>query len=242
MRAGVDPRGLARIAGGGYVAIFVLALVANFLVLEPTLVLGDPAATAQNLTANGIAFRFAVAAMLVVLAIDVVVGWALFLLFRPASEAGSLLMLLFRLVYTTAHIGVMMFLVHTLRIGVEQIAFAEQSEALRNALVQFWLRSHGSGFTVTLIFFGLHLVLLGRLVWMSGFLPRLIGALVVIAGLGYIVDGLLWILWAGYAGAPAWTSLVIVFLPAVIGEAALGLWLLFRGVDRQAWERAGTPE
>lgn len=239
MAGAANPQLYARLAGGGYVLIFLLALSANFAALGAIIERGDPSATAANLAALEPMFRLAIVAFMLVLVADVVIGWALYLLLRPAGAGLSLLVLLFRMVYTAAQIGVLLVLVHALRIGIEGIAFGGQPEALRDALAYYFLRAHGSGFSTTLVFFGAHLILLGILVARARFLPRLIGWLVILAGAGYVIDGLAWIGWSGYGDLPGWVPMVIVFLPAVIGEASLGLWLLIRGVDREVWaERA----
>ena len=88
--------------------------------------------------------------------------------------------------------------------------------------------------TLTLIFFGLHLLLLGYLVIRSSFLPTLIGGLVMIAGAGYIIDGFNNILDLGYFGISG-AGLYVVILPALLGEGTLMLWLLIRGLNREKW-------
>ena len=73
-----EAQAVARIAGYGYLTIFVLAILADFLVLEPLGVRGDAAATAANIASSETLYRAGVAAFVVVLIADLVVGSALF--------------------------------------------------------------------------------------------------------------------------------------------------------------------
>lgn len=81
-----------------------------------------------------------------------------------------------------------------------------------------------------LVFFGLHCVLAGFLIFRSGFLPQLVGALLALGGLG----------WLTFLSPPLAASLSpYVILPGLVGEGALSLWLIARGVDVRRWnERA----
>ncbi len=76
------------------------------------------------------------------------------------------------------------------------------------------------------MFFGIHLVALGCLLSRSGYLPRVLGVLLVAAGGGYIVDSLAHVFVAGYGG-PVRAALLA---PAVVGELGLTAWLLVKGV------------
>jgi hypothetical protein len=88
-----------------------------------------------------------------------------------------------------------------------------------------------SGILITLAFWGLWLVPLGVLVFKSGFLPRVLGVLLVIAGAGYVLD--------------VATQLVSTGLPTIgqftfVGEVLLTLWLLIRGVNVERWREVGA--
>jgi hypothetical protein len=110
------------------------------------------------------------------------------------------------------------------------------STAQLEALGQVFLSANTFVVLVWGIFFGFHLLLLGYLVWASGFLPRNIGALLVIAGVGYLAQS------AGTILVPSAketldTAVVVMAIP---GELAFTLWLLIKGVDVARWnERAG---
>ena len=79
-----------------------------------------------------------------------------------------------------------------------------------------------------LVFFGFYCLLIGYLTLKSGFLPRVLGALMLFAGLGWLT-----FLWPSLAN----TLSPYNFLPGIIGEGALTLWLLIMGVEEQASHR-----
>jgi hypothetical protein len=231
------PQAYARFAGFNYLLIFVFAIFANFFVLSKLIVTGDAAATVANIASNEGLYRLAIAAFFIVLICDVFISWALYLILQKTDPHLSLLAALFRLTYTVAQIGVLLNLVSVLDfVGASDptSALAAIDEA---AWPYYFLTAHNTGFTLTLIFFGLHLLLLGYLVIRSSFLPALIGLLVMIAGAGYVADGFNEILALNYGGVPN-AALFIVLAPALVGEGSLMLWLLIRGLNRRKWEAA----
>ena len=228
------PQGYARIAGVAYFLIFALAIFANFTVIVPMVDSGDAAATAANIANGEAKFRLAIACFLGVLVCDVIVGWALFIILRPVDPNLSLLTMLFRLVYTSAQIGVALYLVNALQIIAAPDAVAAAWGGMAAPMIHHFAAMHGTGFALTLLFFGPHLILLGIMIARAPYLPTVVGLLVAIAGVGYIIDGLAPLLWDGYGDIPN-ISMFTVVLPALIGEGALMLWLLIFGVNRKRY-------
>ncbi|MBI1394175.1 MAG: DUF4386 family protein [Alphaproteobacteria bacterium] len=226
----------ARVAGFAYLMIFALAIFANFFVFEGLAAPGDASTTAANMMREEQMFRIGIACFIAVLIFDVIVGWALFVILRPTAPNHALLAMVLRLVYTTAHVGVVLYLVGALQLtaggGVAYSAFAP---AERAALAYRGLVGHNQGFAITLIFFGVHLLTLGPLLIRAPYLPSFIGILIVLAGAGYVIDGFGGILFADYGGRIA--SLVAM-VPALVGEGALTLWLLIMGVNKRRWDSA----
>jgi hypothetical protein len=171
-----------------------------------------------------------------VLVIDLVVGWALFVALQPAGASLSLLMLIFRMAYTVAHVGVVLSLLSALSFATAP-AWAAPLGAGTPALAYHFFASHGLGFTVTLIFFGVHLLLLGTLIARSGYMPRAIGGLASLAGLAYVGDGFGTILLGSY-GEHAGAVSAVVVLTALVGEGALMLWLMIWGVRKASFPGA----
>jgi hypothetical protein len=86
--------------------------------------------------------------------------------------------------------------------------------------------------------FGIHLALLGSLILTSGYIPKVLGVLLILAGAGYVIDTMANALLANY-GDYETTFLLIVAVPSVIGEFAFTIWLLLRGGKQQ--EALRTP-
>jgi hypothetical protein len=82
---------------------------------------------------------------------------------------------------------------------------------------------------IGLVFFGLHLCLLGYLLITSWLFPSWIGILMMTAGIGYLIDSSAQALLQNYA---AWSPVLeyIVLIPAVLGEFSLTIWLLVKGI------------
>jgi hypothetical protein len=85
------------------------------------------------------------------------------------------------------------------------------------------------GYDVALIPFGLHCVLTGRLIIKSTFLPRTIGALMMVAGFAYLI-----FLWPSIGDRLFFPYIVV---PVVVAEGSLTLWLLVIGVNTQRWRK-----
>ena len=182
-----SPRRAAQIAGVGYLIIFVLALFANFVVVNGLIESGDAAATAANITDSEGLFRWGIVAFAVVFVVDVVIAWALYLFFKSLSRELSLLTAWFRLVYTV-FLGVgLVFLFQALRLlgGADYLAAFDQGQ--REAQTMVSLDAFDYVWRIGLVAFGVHLILLGYLVVRSGYVTRLLGYVVMVAGAAYVV-------------------------------------------------------
>ncbi|HMG72660.1 MAG TPA: DUF4386 domain-containing protein [Pyrinomonadaceae bacterium] len=93
---------------------------------------------------------------------------------------------------------------------------------------------HAVSYINPLVFFGFYCLLIGYLIFRSTFLPRILGVLMVFAGLG----------WLTFLSPPLADSLSpYIFIPGLLGEGALTLWLLIMGVNVQRWkEQASAAE
>lgn len=93
------------------------------------------------------------------------------------------------------------------------------------------------GFDVALIFFGIHVALLGYLVFRSTYLPRIIGLLLMLGGVGCLANSVISLLALG-----AMSGRVLVLLaPVGLSEFAIAVWLLVAGANAQKWEQLVQP-
>lgn len=219
---------IALFAGIGYLFIFVSGIFANFFVLENMMISGDPSATASNILSNFGQFKTGVFSFVVMVVFDVLLAWALYLIFKPVNQKISLLSSWLRLV-NGAIFAIALFTLFDVAQLLSGKGFLEvfQPDQL-NAQVLLKLESFNSGWLIGLIFFGIHLLFLGYLIIRSGFVPKLIGLLLVIAGMGYLVDSFAQLFMSNYQDYASVFMLVVV-VPGVIGELSLTIWLLIKG-------------
>lgn len=227
-----SPQLYARFGGALYLIIIVIGLFGEVFVRDRLIVSGDAAATAKNILASESLWRFHIATELFLLICAIVLLMILFVLLRPVSRELTLLALFFNLVSIGLEAATAMYLVVALfPLGNAAYLKAFSPDQLY-AMATLSLKSHGYGFGVSLLFFGCFCVVIGRVIFRSGFLPKTLGALMQIAGLCYLTDSFALIV------APALANRLFpaILLPAFVGEASLCLWLLLKGVNAQRWK------
>lgn len=221
-------RTYALIAGVGYVALFVLGIFANFFVREGLIVGGDASQTAANVLESEGLFRWGMVSFLAIFIIDVIVAWALYVLFRRASQELSLVTAWFRIVYTVFLGVAVIFFYQGLQLlsGVGFLTVFDSSQLEAQALVA--LDTFNSTWLIGLLAFGIHLVLLGWLLLKSRQAPRILGYVLMVAGAAYVADTLAHTLLSNYVDYEQ-VFLAIVAIPSVVAEGWMSLWLLLRG-------------
>jgi hypothetical protein len=230
---GPSPQVYARVAGLILLIIAIMAPFAEFFVRQGLIVPGDVAATAENIVASESLFRAGFASDLVVFVIEVVLAAVLYVLLRPVSRTLALVMSFARLAMATI-LGLNllnMFTALQLLTGTEYAAAFDQGQ--RQALAFVFLNAQSSGYALGMVFFGLELAVLGYLVYRSGFLPRILGILLVVSALGYLANSFTVFLVPDYED----TLAVVVVVAALIGELPLTLWLLIKGVNVERWHK-----
>jgi hypothetical protein len=229
----VSPRTAALIAGAGYVAIFILAIFANFYVRTGLIQTDDPAATIQNIADSQSLFRLGIVSFLAVFILDVVIAWALYVLFRAVNRDVSLLSAWFRLVYTVM-LGVSLVFFF---VAAQMVAGGGYLSAVgpdQSAIpVMLLLDAFNYAWLIGLACFGIHLLLMGYLVIVSGAAPKALGILLGIAGAAYVIDTVANALLSNYADHAS-LFLMIVAIPSIVGELAFTVWLLLRAGKDQA--------
>ena len=224
----ISQRTAALTAGFSLLVMFFAAMFANFAVVEGMLIPNDGAATLNNVLANLPLFRFGVIAFLVVLVCDVLAAWGLYILFAPANKYLSVLAGWLRLVYATTFAAALFSLVYILRLLSDAALMGMFEASQLQSQVMLYFSNFDAAWTFSLVFFGVHLFVLGYLVIRSGYSPKWIGALLIFAGLSYIVDSFAQFLMPNYADY-ATVFLILVAVPGIIGELSLCFWLLFKG-------------
>ena len=218
----------ARMAGLLYLIYIVITIVADVFGRSPLIVYGDAAATARNIMAAEWQFRIGITGDLVSAVFFLLAAWALYVLLKSVNKNLALLFLLLNLggvaVYSINLLN--QFAAVLLLSGADylQVFQADQLQAL----AMFFLNLHHNGYWIAQIFFGAWLFPLGYLVYKSGFLPRILGIVMMIHFVGWTMTTLQFFLFPGFG--------VITYLTYPLGfisEFGLTLWLLIMGVKEQ---------
>ena len=219
-----------RAAGLLYLAIIICGIFAEFFVRSNLIISGDPIATAANITASETLFRAGIVSDLVMILSDVAIGLAFYVLLKPVSNALALLAAFFRLAQAAALGLNLLNLFFGLKLitGADYLAGFDPDQLY--ALGLMFLEAHGLGYSIALVFFGLSLLILGYLIFKSGYFPKILGILLVIASLGYLVESSAKFLLPSYEVYRAFFDQVVIG-PAFLAEFSLCLWLLIKGVS-----------
>ncbi len=221
------PTACARLTGAFYLVIIIGGLFAELGVRQRLIVPGDVAATAANLAAREGLFRLGLAGDLAAFLADVAVAALLYVLLRPAGRTLAAAAAAFRLTGTAIYAGNLLHMLGALQAVGGSASPAAFEPAQRRELMQFHLDLHAQGYDLGLVFFGVHCLLLGWLLWRSVRFPGVLGVLMAVAGAVYLAGSFTLFLAPSRSGAvePA-------YFAAFAGELAFCGWLLVRGVRR----------
>jgi hypothetical protein len=193
------------------------------------LIANDLAGTAQRVASSVGLFRSSFAAYLIEAACDITLNVLLYALLRPVSRNLSLLAACFGLMGTAVFAaGEMLYFAAALPAVDADVARVISPEA-KAALTYLCLTIYGYGFGIFAIFYGTAAVVRGYLILRSGYLPRALGAILILGGASFIAKNFLIVL------APQY-DLPYVIVPMFLAMASLTLWLLIKGVDRARWD------
>jgi hypothetical protein len=218
----------ARMAGLLYLIYMVIHVVADVMGRSRLIVWGDAATTARNIAGSAWQFRLGIMCDLLAAALFFLTAWALYVLLKPVNKNIALLFLLLNLggVAIQCSSDLFLFASQLLLSGADYLKSfpADQLPAL--AMLSLYLNKNG--FMIAQIFYGAWLFPLGYLVFKSGFLPRILGIVLMVHCAFWLMTALQFFLFPGF-GAITYVSWPLGF----IAEFGLALWLLIMGVKEQ---------
>lgn len=230
-RTGTSMRMKARITGVFYLMTILTGIFAQGYVSGTLIVEGDAAATAANILTHRGLFQLGFAVFLIEMACQVVITALFYHLLKPAGRSVSLVAAFLGLAGSVIKtFSRVFFIVPLFVLGGPHSLSAFSTEQLQ-ALALLFLKVNDRGAAIALVFFGLYALLTGYLIVRSTFLPRILGALSMLGGLG----------WLSFLYLPLGYRLFpYVAAFGLLGAAALIFWLLVFGVNQQRWqEQAG---
>lgn len=227
-----SPQVYARIAGLLYLIVIIAGLTAQMGISGRIIVEGDAAATAANILSQKGLFRLGFTIYLIEMACQMAQAVLFYILLKPASRNIALLALVFSLIGCTIKTMSRLFYISPLLIlgGSSYLSVFDAGQL--QALALFLLAVNDQAAGMALAFFGVSTFLNGALIFQSAFLPRFLGVLSMVGGLG----------WLTFFYPPLGLQLFSYIAPiALLGSALTILWLLVKGVNTVQWnQRAAT--
>jgi hypothetical protein len=211
----------ARLAGALYLLLLPLGILGILYVPNALFVDGDVVATANNILANESLYRLSILSALMVQIVNLFVVLVLYKLLRPVNENVGRLMVIF------LFLGIPIAMLNEVN-SAAALLVIQGTEPVYELMALF-LEMHEYGIQIAGIFWGLWLFPMGYLVYKSSYIPKLIGVLLMIGCFGYLLDSVLAI------AAPELGVTISQF--TFVGEIALPLWLLIKGVNVAQWEK-----
>lgn len=229
-------RSAAKIAGFAYIILFVAGIIAEFVLRSGIIVSGDATATVQNILASETLFRSSLALDLLMIVADLVVAVALYVLLRPINRYLALLTMLFRLIMD-AILGVnLLNLLMALTLIDGNTGTGSFDTEQINALAMAFIDLHAIGYSVGLLPFAFATLIVGYLLYTSNYVPRILAAMLALAGLTYLTGSTIHII------APNLEeSFSYAYVIPLIAEGGLALWLAFKGVGFRNPQTSPVP-
>jgi hypothetical protein len=197
----ISHRNASRIVGFGLITMFILSIIGILFTLQNIIVPEDVAATVNNINANQMQFYTGIVIYFIILTLDAIVAVTLYIVLKPVNKNLALLVTVLRLLYTSTMI------------------FSICSLAL------LFIEVYSNGLLVAYSFFIPHILVLGYAIIKSGYIPKGLGAFLVVASVCYLILNF------GQFFIPneLYDLLyVISMLPATFAEISLGIWLVLR--------------
>ena len=190
---------------------------------------GDAAATAAKLRLDENLFRIGFATYMIEAFSDLVLAWLFYVLLRPVHRDLALLSGFFGIVSMSLFAVTKMFY-YSAPLLLKSKYLTSFSPEQTDSLAGAFMSLYGGLSGLFMLFYGTGWIIRGYLTFKSGYLPRLLGALMIVAGLGFFAKNLTKLL------APAYSS-DLLLAPMFLNAIVVALWMLVKGVDQAKWDR-----
>lgn len=222
---------IIKISGIAYAMIFIAGFYSNFAVLESLVDSINPTITTANFINNHSQFGIGLLGFVMMLFFDILLVWSLIGLTKSVNKKITYIASLFRFIHAL-FLGIAIFKLWNIYLLT---ANGSISETLKHS-VMILLIDFDSLWTIGLLFFGIHLIVLGYLVLKSVDIPKALGVLLSLAAIGYIIDSLAKLFMSSYIDYKDVFEIIVV-MPSVIGEFSFTIWLLVNGFRKQTTQQ-----
>lgn len=223
----ISNKNIARIAGLLYLIVIATGLFAEVFVRQALKVSGNALATASKIQSSEMLFRWGLVADIVNFVCGLPCVLIVYFLFKRANKFLLQLALLFVIIQTAIIAANLLNQISPLFILTNNTYLTTFQPNQLAALAHLSLNIQGAGYAIGLVFFGFYCLFVGYVIFKSGMIPKLIGILYAIAGIGYLINSFTMLLSKGFANL----IFTYIAIPIFIGELSFCLWLLIKGVD-----------
>ncbi len=223
-------RQVFKISGIAYLLIFIAGFYANFAILESLVDLKDPITTTTNIINNHIQFGYGLIGFVVMVFFDLLLVWSLFKITVTVSKRLSYLASILRLLHALIFIIGLIYLFKIYLQTSNAINSNPLQEEIMILLVNFDIL-----WTIGLLFFAIHLLILGYLGLKSSTIPSTLGILLIMAALGYFIDSSAKLFLENYSQFKSYFEMGVI-LTGLIGELSFTIWLFFKGFKKTAYQ------
>ena len=211
----------ALIAGIGYL-LMIGSPIAESMFYHGLVDLSNATKTVKNIAANAELVHYAVILYLINFMGDILAAWGLYILFKPANENLSLLSAWLRIIYSVMGLVAVMNLLTVLQLTSHYNYLQAFTNEQLQAQVMIALRSFRDDWLFSFTFFGIYLILLGYLAFISKYVSKIVGVCLIIAGAGWLTDSLQPLLFPS-------VNLSVGMITG-FGELVFMFWLFIKGV------------
>jgi hypothetical protein len=219
----------ARVAGFMFLFSFLVPTLNWVLVLSKLIDAENVMATAKNIMANQFLFRIGISIELIMSVGLIVLGLALYTMFKPVNKNLALLALLWKLVeagLAAAVVLVSFVALQALNGDAHVTAFTPEQLRVPVGLI---LNAHTAAYSIPMVFLGLDMMVFSYLFFISKYIPRILAGFGILSFALIFIHALMFILAPKYATMPI--TQVIFWSPSGLFEIVIGLWLLVKGVN-----------
>ncbi|MGG0274922.1 DUF4386 domain-containing protein [Bacillus rhizoplanae] len=223
-----DQRKSALTAGTSLIIMTLVSFFSYGFVHAILVVKGDASATFHNIMASNILFKAEIFGWIIILISDIVVAWAFYIFLKPIHKNLSLLGAWLRLTYATILGIAILNLIFALLLTKNKDYLSLFTTDQLQAQMMLFLDAFESIWSIGLIIFGGHLMIVGYLAFKSDSIPKVISILLLLASIGYIIIHLCNTFLPEYDEVISILNFVFT-VPMIVGELGFGIWLLLRG-------------
>ena len=223
----ISNKNLARIAGFCYLIVIATGLFSEVFVRQALKVSNNALATAQNIQANEMLFRWGFVADLINFVVGIPTILILYHFFKKSNKILLQIALAFVIIQTAIiAVNLLNQITPLLLLSNETYLHTFQHNQLAT-LSLLSLNIQAQGYGIGLVFFGFYCIIIGFIIFKTNAIPKIIGVAYAIAGICYLINNFTMFLSKGFVN-PLFIYLAI---PIFIGELSLCLWLLIKGID-----------